>query len=376
MKLTPIFAAALAAAATAAAAQELPRQLAWTAYDTGSAGYNQAVAAGAAMQNAHGTSLRVLPGKNDVSRAEPLRQGKVQFSSTGVGGAFMSQEGVFEFAAKNWGPQKVRVLLANNSGETGLAVGVAGDIGVKEYADLKGKRVAWVKGAPSLNENIGAYLAYAGLTWDDVERVEFGGFGDAWKGLAGDQVDAAFATTNSGHAYEAAAGPRGLIWPPIDPANTEGLARMQEIAPFFSPVTATVGASIDGGPGAPTATYAYPVLVAMADQDEELVYNMTKALVELFPEYKDKVPGINGWAIEKQNFEWVTPYHDGAVRYFKEIGVWTDAAEAHNQNLIAKQDLLAEAWAKLLEENPDDWAGAWDARRREALSAAGYKVVF
>ena len=70
---------------------ELPKQMSWTAYGTGSAGYNQAVAIGAALQDAAGVNLRVLPGKNDVSRTEPLRQGRVQFSATGVGGSFMAQ---------------------------------------------------------------------------------------------------------------------------------------------------------------------------------------------------------------------------------------------------------------------------------------------
>ncbi|MEM8753268.1 MAG: TAXI family TRAP transporter solute-binding subunit, partial [Pseudomonadota bacterium] len=264
--------AALAAACVAGAAAagshiSLPGQLAWTAYGTGSAGYNQSVAIGAALQSEAGVNLRVLPGKNDVARTEPLRQGKVQFSATGVGGSYMAQEGVFIFGKPNWGPQKVRVLAANNGGAVGLAVGVAGDIGVESYADLKGKRVAWIKGAPALNVNVTAYLAYAGLTWDDVEKVEFGGFGDSWKALTNGQVDAAFASTNSGRAYEAAAGPRGLVWPPIDPANAEGIARMTEIAPFFTTMTASVGANIDDGPGAPTAGYAYPVLVAMETQD-------------------------------------------------------------------------------------------------------------
>ena len=75
------------------------------------------------------------------------------------------------------------------------------------------------------------------------------------------QVDAAFASTNSGFAYEAATGPRGLFWPPIDPNNAEGLERMQSIAPFFSPNKARVGANIDGTDGYQGAGYAYPVLV-------------------------------------------------------------------------------------------------------------------
>ena len=97
MKMTSILAAAaiaVAGPALAASHLSLPGQLAWTAYGTGSAGYNQSVAIGAALQEATGTNLRVLPGKNDVARTEPLRQGKVDFSATGVGGSFMAQEGV------------------------------------------------------------------------------------------------------------------------------------------------------------------------------------------------------------------------------------------------------------------------------------------
>ncbi len=68
----------------------------------------------------------------------------------------------------------------------------------------------------------------------------------------------------------------------------------------------------------------------MEDTDADLVYNMTKAMVELFPEYEGKAPGINGWALDKQDFAWVVPYHEGAIRYFEEKGVWSDEAQAHN----------------------------------------------
>mgnify|MGYP000020533559 FL=1 len=355
---------------------DLPRQLSWTAYDTGSAGYNQAVAIGAALQDAAGVNLRVLPGKNDVSRTEPLRQGRVEFSATGVGGSFMAQEGVFDFGAENWGPQPIRVLLANNGGAINLAVGVAGDLGIETYADLKGKRVSYIVGAPALNVNTEAYLAYGGLTWDDVGRVDFGGFGASWTGLIEGQVDAAFASTNSGKAYEAEAGPRGLFWPPIDPDDTEGFARMQEIAPFFTLNKAKVGATIDGTDGYQGAGYAYPVLTSIAATDEALVYNMTKAMVELFPKYDGNSPGIGGWALDKQNMEWVVPYHEGAIRYFEEVGAWSDTAQAHNDTLVKRQEALAAAWEATKASNPSDWEAAWSEARRKALADGGFSVVF
>lgn len=379
--------AAVCLASGVAMAQEvdLPDQVTWTAYDTGSAGYNQSVAIGAALQEATGVNLRVLPGKNDVARTEPVRQGKVQFSANGVGGSFMAQEGVFEFGAENWGPQPVRVLAANNGGTVGLSLGVAAEACEKAgkpgcegftYADLKGLRVAFVKGAPALNVNNEAYMAYGGLTWDDVERVEFGGFGDSWAGMIDGSVDAAFASTNSGRAYEAASSPRGVYWPPIDPNDTEALQRMRDVAPFFDPMIATVGANIDGTDGVPTGGYAYPVLMTYAEQDEALTYNMTKAMDVFFESFKGNAPGINGWALDKQNFQWVAPYHEGAVRYYKEKGVWTDEAQAHNDNLIARQAALKAAWDELKAEAPDNWAEAWDAKRREALTAGGFAVVF
>src|SRR5690606_13469607 len=91
-------------------------------------------------------------------------------------------------------------------------------------------------------------------------------------------------------------------------------------------------------------TYPYPVLVAMDTQDEALVYWMTKALNENYDSYKDSDPGAIGWALEYQLFDWVVPYHEGAVRYWREIGAWNDEFDAHNQELIRRQEVLATAW--------------------------------
>jgi TRAP transporter TAXI family solute receptor len=211
-----LFALAVATtlAASAAAEVKLPATLAWSAYGVGSAGYNQSVGIGNALKQKYNVSLRVLPGKNDVSRNLPLKSGQVQFSANGVGGAYWAQEGAYDFGAKEWGPQPVRGLMLNTSDQL-LAILAAGDQGIKTIADLKGKRVAWVIGAPSLNQNITAMLAFANLTWNDVKKVEFGGFAGAMQGIVNNQVDAAWSSSVSGRAYEIAKSPRGPCtrWP-------------------------------------------------------------------------------------------------------------------------------------------------------------------
>jgi uncharacterized protein len=274
---------------------ELPDTIGWTAYDVGSGGYNQAVAIGSALKNVVGVDLRVLPGRNDVARQIPLREGNVHFSATGIGASYFAQEGVFEFGAAEWGPQEVRVLIASN-GDGNLGIGVAADTDATQVEDLRGLRVAWVVGAPALNQNITAMLGFADMTWDDVERVDFPGFGASWEGMINNQVDAAFAATTSGQAYQLEASPRGLTWVVFPHDDDEGWQRLQQRAPFFARHMATEGAGLSEDNPHEGAAYPYPVLISYVDQETDLVYNMTKAMVELYPEYEGAAPGASGWA--------------------------------------------------------------------------------
>jgi TRAP transporter TAXI family solute receptor len=366
-------AALLSGAATAQV--KLPSTLAWSAYDVGSGGYNQAVAIGNALKQELNVSLRVLPGKNDISRTLPVKTGQVQFSANGVGGSYLAQEGVYEFGAPDWGPQPIRALLLNTSDQV-LTVVAAKDSGVRTVADLKGKRVAWVIGAPSLNHNITAILAFANLTWNDVQKVEFGGFGAAMDGIINNQVDAAFTSSISGKAFQIAKSPRGLVYPVISHKDKEGWKRLNGIAPFFFPFMGTEGAELSKDTPAESATYPYPVLMSYATQQADLVYNMTKAMVQLFDKYKDAAPGNAGWDAKRQNFAWAIPYHDGAIRYWKEAGMWKPEHQAHNDRLIERQKALAQAWASVKKGGDEKaFAAAWQKARAEGLKKAGFDPV-
>lgn len=372
-----LLSASILASAPAAAQSGLPATLAWSAYGVGSGGYNQSVAIGNALKQKYNVSLRVLPGKNDISRTLPLRDGKVQFSANGVGGSYLAQEGVYEFGAKDWGPQPVRALMMNTSDQV-LTVIAAKDSGIKTIADLKGKRVAWVIGAPALNQNITAMLAFSGLTWKDVQKVEFGGFGAAMDGIINNQVDAAFSSSISGKAFQIAKSPRGLVYPLIPHNDKAGWARMNKVAPFFIPFMGTDGAELSKDKPVESATYPYPVLMTYANQDTSLVYAMTRAMVDTYDLYKGAAPGNSGWDVKRQNFAWVIPYHEGAIRYWKKAGQWTPAHQAHNDKLIARQKVLAGAWQKTKQGNHADdkaFQQAWMTARAEALTKAGMDPV-
>lgn len=359
---------------------ELPGTLAMTAYGTGSAGYTQMVSIGNLLKNEYDTSVRILPGENDVSRMTPLRMGRVPLCACGIA-SYYGSEGVLLFADADWGPQPIR-LISTSTASFGLGVAVAGDIGVETPADLRGKRVAYIRGDDALNVGTEAFLAFGGLTWDDVERVEFPGYGRAFEGIVADQVDAAFTMSVAPPAQQLAASPRGIVWPELDPANEEGWKRLQAVAPYFQPHEATSAAGEAYGKGSPWigASYPYPILVGNENLDDKTASSLIRVLIEDHDKYKDAAPGNAGYALENQNMQWVIPYHDAVVEYYKDIGHWTEEMQAHQDKLIKRQEILQTTWKSFLDSNPpedeDAFRKGWMQVRAEALEAEGLAPVF
>jgi TRAP transporter TAXI family solute receptor len=351
---------------------KLPPTMAVTAYDTGTAGFNIAVAVGKMMKDKYGTDVRVLPAGNDVARLAPLRAKRAVMSAMGSG-TYFAQEGVFEFGAREWGPQPLQLLLSSVDCNAG-SLGVAADAGVKEIKELKGKRVGFVVGSPALNQNSLAVLAFGDLKQSDVKIVEFASYGAMWKGLINNDTDAAFGTTITGPAKEAETSPRGLVWPPLPAADKAGWERVKKVGSFFFPQLSTCGAGISPEKPIELGNYPYPIFVVYASQPADQIYAITKAMIVNYDAYKDSAPGAGGLAAERQTKNWVVPVHPSAVKALKEAGQWSEAQEAHNNALFKRQETLAAAWAEYGKSNPpsDDKAflEGWMKARAAALAKA------
>lgn len=351
--------------AGSAQAQEvkLPKNLAVSSYDVGSAGYTQAVALGTALGNAYDISMRVLPATSDVARLLPIKQGRVQFGIIGSE-SFNAAEGTQAFADPEIGPQPLRMLVGSNS-DNCFTLGLRGDSGIESVDDLPGKRIAFVAGSPALQSNVAAFLSFGGYTWDDVEKVEVASFAASWQALINNQVDAVTTITTVSFAQQAAAAQGGLKWLPLPKSNTEGWANLKAEKPAFSPKTGTLGANLSKENPLECAGFPFPVLATFPERDSEMVYSLTKAINDQFDAYVNIEPAMVGWAADRQNFEWIIPFHQGAVRFWKEQDVWTDEAQAHNDGLIKRQELLMATWEGLDDKN------GWLEARSAALKEAG-----
>jgi TRAP transporter TAXI family solute receptor len=364
--------ALLAAAPALADDVKLPPTMTVTAYDTGTAGFNIAVGVGKMMKDKYGTDVRVLPAGNDVARLAPLRAKRAVMSAMGSG-TYFAQEGVFEFGAKEWGPQPLQLVLSSVDCNAG-SLGVAKDTGVTEIKQLKGKRVGFVVGSPALNQNSLAILAFGDLKQSDVKAVEFSSYGAMWKGMVNNDVDAAFATTITGPAKELETSPRGIVWPPLPHNDKAGWERVKKVGSFFFPHMATCGAGISKDKPIELGNYPYPIFMVYGSVPADEVYSITKAMITGYDAFKDSAPGASGLGADRQTKNWVVPVHPGAAKALKEAGQWTDAQEAHNKELLKRQQVLTTAWADYGKSNPpaDDKAflDGWLKARAAALSKA------
>lgn len=358
-------------------ADKLPKNIAWTAYGTTSSGYAQSVGIGQMLKKNYDVDLRIIPGKNDVSRMVPLKAKQAEICACGIA-SYFAQEGVYMFAEKRWGPMKLYNIF-NNIGRNGQMLATAADANIKTMADLKGKRVTWVKGSPALNGNTAGFLAFGGLTWKDVIKVETSGWGASANAVLNGQADATMGSTVGSIYNKLNASPRGLYFPPMPHNDNKSWKRAMSTSPHFSKakITNFIGSTankkmIQGN------NYPYPIFVTLENTSESLTYELTKAVMNNYEQFKDSGPGMDGYKLSNQNLNWIFPYHPGAVKLYKEKGVWTDQHDDHNNSLLKRQDVLADAWAKTLKSNAsgDAFKTSWLKNRAAALKNAGMSVPF
>lgn len=350
----------------------LPGTMVWSVYDVGSTGYVEASAIADAMGRAYGTRIRLQPSGTSIGRVLPLRQGRASHGWL-ANELFFAVEGIYEYASPDWGPQDFRSLCGRVNA---FSVVATRESGITTPTDLKGKRFAYVPANSSVNVKVEPILAFAGLTWNDVELVQFPSYAASLRALVEGRADAAGAAPAAAVLRELEASPRGISWVQLDPANTEGWKAAQRAVPFVEPLQETVGAGLSQASPAWVMGYRYPIITVKTDTSEEEVFALMKAVHETFDLYKDVNPIMTRWAMERAG----TPpmdaaFHPGAVRYLKEVGLWTPEADSWQTRTLRRHEAIQAAWREFLpgarNQQGADFEAAWNERRAAALATLG-----
>lgn len=201
-------------------------------------------------------------------------------------------------------------------------------------SDLKGKKIAWgYAGIPVSMINVEAMLRSVGLTSKDLDtRVIVPGTDEGMTAFAEGRVDATFPgapTVARLKELDAAFGIRFLQ----GDCSPEGKKRVSDFIPGVSMAVFPAGYGVLKEETCLLSHYMN--LAVSKTMGDDVAYAITKAVWEDM----EQTHAIHAdfkrfWKRESVVVPQSIPYHPGAVRFYKEAGVWTTALEQHQQKML------------------------------------------
>ncbi len=309
-------AAALALGATAAAAQVVT--IATGAQ--GSLAYNSGQAV-AKVANEAGITARTQP---LVGYLPLINSGEVDFGfSNGV-------EAEYAFTGTgNYDREHPNMRLVGTMFPLTTSIMAPCDLGLKSVADLE-DRAGELRIASEYTSStiipfyIAGGLANAGLSYDDFQQVPVASFVAGINALGDELVDIALVSLNAGAGQQAAVKLQdrgGLCYISLD--NSEaGVAAFKDFLPAGDIVSLPQNENINGLQASGANLMRIPwMMMTNADVSDDLVYDMTKAIVEGKEALKASFGAFGRADAQSMAPANAMPYHPGALRYFEEAGI-------------------------------------------------------
>ena len=208
--------------------------------------------------------------------------------------------------------------------------------GIKTIADLKGKRIVVnVKTNVSLAQLNRTILSVAGLTERDVTAVDSGGVVAGINMVIEGRVDAATAATGMPAMRKAhATVPGGLRMVALPASATD--AQMAKGMPGSRTFMAKPSKRLGFIRGATKIAAFDSFLNAGTTVTDEDAFMLTKALHDNWPKLQKAYAPIratpqNGMSTPTNPM----PYHPGAIKYWKSVGMWTATNDKQEKSLKA-----------------------------------------
>ena len=219
---------------------------------------------------------------------------------------------------KEKGPQKdLRVVCSLHPESITLMAAV--DAGIKGIGDLRGKRVNIGDPGSGNRGNAIDALETAGLNWEKDVQAEQLKAAESAKLLQDGRIDAYFYTVGhpNGSVLEATAGTRKVMFVPI--TNVDALIKKYS---YYAKTYIPIALYPNAGNTEDVQTYGVKAtLVTSAKVPESVVHTITKEILQNLDEFKGLHPAFGVLSKENMLEGNTAPYHPGALKYFKEVGL-------------------------------------------------------
>ena len=190
--------------------------------------------------------------------------------------------------------------------------------GIRTLSDVKGKRFAVAASGSSVEGECDNHFTSAGLVYPDDIRAEYISFSDSAELLRNGQIDGAWIMSGIPAAAVSQALASGCRLLDID---EDTISALKAAYPWYVTYTIPAG-SYPNQKDDVTTTAVKMVLFCSADLDDETVYMLTKTLWENMEGLARSQSSLRGLTAQEAVRDIAgLPLHDGARKYYSEIGV-------------------------------------------------------
>ena len=198
-----------------------------------------------------------------------------------------------------------------------VQIAASKDSGIKSIADFKGKRISVGDAGSGVEFNAKQILEGYGITFNDIKKNNLS-FKESAEGLQNGTLDACFVTAGvPNSALQELAFTAGLV---LIPVSGEAADKICEKYGYYTK-TIIPGGTYKGTDEDTEALAIKATLAVNANLDEATVYDMTKALFSNLNELALAHAKGEEVSVEAAVTGVSVPFHPGAVKYYKEIGL-------------------------------------------------------
>ena len=192
------------------------------------------------------------------------------------------------------------------------------DSGIESFDDLKGKRVNVGNPGSGQRATMEVVLDAKGWTMDDFALASELKPAEQAAALGDNKVDAIIYTV--GHPNGSIQEAVSTVDAKLVPVEGEAIDKLVADNPFYA--YSTIPGGMYKGTDADVKTFGVKAtVVTAADVDEEVVYEVVKAVFDNFDRFKKLHPAFENLKEEEMIKDGLSaPLHDGAAKYYKERG--------------------------------------------------------
>jgi TRAP transporter TAXI family solute receptor len=283
----------------------------------GSIGYNMSSAIAKVMAESAGIQSRVQPYSGSSAVLPLVNNGELDLAVCNVLEIQEATNGEGDYKGRKQANLRVLGVIFPLLS----SMFVRKDSPIKSLADLKGKRIpAGFSAQVTLDRIIDAVLANGGVSRKDVVPVLVPNVVRGADDFIDNKTDAGFFAIGAGKVKEVHKTVGGIRYLPLsdDPAAVAAMKKHLS----YAYITEVKPSPAFDGIDVPTKLMAYDYLIAVgAHVKDDVAYKIAQAVHDNKAKLIESLGAFRGFNPELMNRAMPAPFHEGALKYYKEKGI-------------------------------------------------------